>query len=56
MDKSEHLETIKKVKEFIDRKDYVGLKNYIETRENEVLQDNNDIVSTYMDQLAKDLK
>lgn len=56
MGKSEHLETIKKVKEFIDRKDYVGLKNYVETRENEILQSNSDIVSTYMDELAKDLK
>lgn len=56
MEKSEHLETIKKVKEFIDRKDYVGLKNYVETRENEVLQANDDIVSQYMDELAKDLK
>lgn len=55
MEKKEHLETIKKVKEFTDRKDYVGLKNYIETRENEVLQAN-DIVSTYMDELAKELK
>lgn len=55
MEKSEHLETIKKVKEFIDRKDYVGLKNYVETRENEVLQAN-DIVNQYMDELAKDLK
>lgn len=56
MGKNEHLETIKKVKEFIDRKDYVGLKNYIETRENEVLQDNDDPISHYMDELIKDLK
>lgn len=56
MGKNEHLETIKKVKEFIDRKDYAGLKNYIETRESEVLQENDDIVSTYIDELAKNLK
>lgn len=54
MEKDSHIETIKKIKEYIEQKDYDGLKSYIERRENEIRLEN-DIASEYIDRLVKDL-
>lgn len=54
MDKESHLETINKVKEYINEKDYDSLKSYIERREIEIRLEN-DITSEYIDELVKDL-
>lgn len=55
MERDEHLGTIRKVKYYINQKDFEGLKNYIENRENEILNNENNTSSDYMDKLVKDL-
>lgn len=55
MEREEHLKTIRKVKRYINKKDFENLKKYIENRETEILNDNNNIASTYVDELVKNL-
>lgn len=54
--KEMHLETIRRVKNYIYQKDYDGLKNYIELRQAEVASFKDDKSSEYIDNLIKDLK
>lgn len=56
MDITMHLETIKKVKNYINEKDFEGLKKYIEVREKEmlILQEQNKS-SDYIDNLVQNL-
>lgn len=55
MEREEHLVTIREVKRYINKKDFEGLKNYIENREIEVSNNDNNISGDYMDKLVKDL-
>ena len=55
MEREEHLATIREVKRYIIQKDFEGLKNYIENREIEVSNNDDNASSDYMDQLVKDL-
>ena len=52
---SEHLKTIQKVKEYLNREDYSNLVDYIEIREIEVRAKENKI-SDYIDSLVSELK
>ena len=56
MERKMHMETINKVKKFINEKDYEGLKLYIEKREielRECAEENKS--SDYIDSLVNDL-
>ena len=57
MERKDHINTIRMVKKFIYEKDYEGLKTYIEKREKEIdeYQDENKS-SDYIDALTNQLK
>lgn len=52
---SEHLETIKTIKKYINKEDYTGLAEYIEKRELEVSILENK-ASDYIDELVDELE
>jgi len=57
MERKMHIDTINSVKKYISEKDYEGLKQYIENRERQIKQKNNeDESSDYMNSLVNDLK
>lgn len=56
MEKIEHIETIENIKEYINNKDYEGLKSYIEKREKEIINKEEDEASKYMDNLISNLR
>ncbi len=55
MERELHIETIKKVKKFILEKDYEGLKKYIEIREKEILSQEDNKSSDYIENLVNNL-
>lgn len=57
MEKRLYIETINQVKKFIDEKDYEGLKIYIEKRQKEIMNDQEENkASDYIDSLIDELK
>ena len=50
-----HIENIKKIKKFISEKDYEGLKKYIEIREKEILGQEENKSSDYIEKLVNEL-
>ena len=57
MERRLYIETINQVKKFIDEKDYEGLKIYIEKRQKETMNDQEENkVSDYIDSLIDELK
>lgn len=55
MEIKSHIETIKKVKKFLEENDLEGLKNYIKLRELEILV-KEDKANNYIDDLVHQLK
>ena len=57
MERRLYIETINQVKELIDEKDYEGLKIYIEKRQKEIMNDQEENkASDYIDRLIDELK
>ena len=53
---AEHIETMKIVKKYVFEKDFEGLKKYIESREKEVLlNQQNNSASDYIDTLINEM-
>ena len=56
MEIQNHLYTIRKVKKYLNNKDFEGLKKYIEQREIDIMNlQNEDKSSEYVEELVKNL-
>lgn len=50
-----HIDTINQVKNYINEKDFEGLKKYIERREKEILEQDENKSSDYIENLVNNL-